>query len=74
MAASPANIGLPDLISSIIRVGDGRGFVIAAREKRYIVTAAHCLPVLPTPQEETYRDLVGQGWGGARDHGGMQVR
>jgi hypothetical protein len=43
MAASPATIGLPDLVASVIRVGNGRGFVIAAGEERYVVTAAHCL-------------------------------
>jgi hypothetical protein len=31
---------------TVIQVGDGRGFVIATREARYVVTAAHCLPNL----------------------------
>ena len=28
---------------AIIRVGDGRGFVIEHRERRYVITASHCL-------------------------------
>ena len=28
---------------TVIQVGDGRGFVIATKEARYVVTAAHCL-------------------------------
>jgi hypothetical protein len=36
---------------SLVRVGDGRGFVVEERPglclypKRYIITAAHCLPL-----------------------------
>jgi hypothetical protein len=58
-------IGLPDLANSVVRVGDGRGFIIAAGDERYIVTAAHCLPFLPPaqlgryPQEEIYLHLIG---------------
>ena len=32
--------------SSVLKVGDGRGFVMRyGKDKRAIVTAAHCLPV-----------------------------
>lgn len=60
-----------NLIDAVVRVGDGRGFVIKAPgyrfpdEDRLIITAAHCLPHLPPPhpwmhlEEKTYRDLVG---------------
>ncbi len=50
---------------TVIQVGDGRGFVIATREGRYVVTAAHCLPNLPPAdpaahtEERTYRDFLG---------------
>jgi hypothetical protein len=44
------------LARAILRVGDGRGFVVARRgylnrEERVIITAAHCLPRLPAPYE-----------------------
>jgi hypothetical protein len=29
---------------AVVRVGDGRGFIVGAGYKSYIVTAAHCLP------------------------------
>jgi hypothetical protein len=35
------------LTSSVIRVGDGRGFVVEGDTDRLIITAAHCLPFLP---------------------------
>jgi Trypsin-like peptidase domain len=50
---------------TVIQVGDGRGFVIATKEARYVVTAAHCLPNLPPAdpaaytEERTYRDFLG---------------
>ena len=30
---------------AVVRVGDGRGFVVEHRHQRFILTAAHCLPV-----------------------------
>jgi hypothetical protein len=66
------SIGLDDLIGSVVRVGDGRGFITAVGDERiadggkgYVITAAHCLPSLPPPhlarytEEETYRRLIG---------------
>jgi hypothetical protein len=51
---------------AIIRVGDGRGFVVERRDHRdrLVITAGHCLPFLPPSvsmmdtQEKTYRDLL----------------
>jgi hypothetical protein len=35
---------------AVVRVGDGRGFVVSAGEYvRYVITAAHCLPKHPKP-------------------------
>lgn len=34
-------------MAGLVRVGDGRGFLIAANNSKYVVTAAHCLPHLP---------------------------
>jgi hypothetical protein len=57
---------------AIIRVGSGRGFMVAYRRKRLVITAAHCLPVddagyhRPPPaipamglDEKTYSNLLG---------------
>jgi hypothetical protein len=52
---------------SIIRVGDGRGFLVWSRrwEEPIVLTAAHCLPRLPPPMpmsytaERTYERLLG---------------
>jgi hypothetical protein len=33
--------------SSVVTVGDGRGFVVNGLRDRLVVTAAHCLPVFP---------------------------
>jgi hypothetical protein len=62
--SSDKNAVSRDLLTpSVLRVGGGRGFVVEGREK-YIVTAAHCLPVLPeampaaASHERTYADLV----------------
>ena len=30
---------------AMVRVGDGRGFIVAHRQARFVITAAHCLPV-----------------------------
>ena len=57
---------------TVIQVRDGRGFVIATKEARYVVTAAHCLQNLPSvdaaahSQNRTYRDFLGP-LGGPRD-------
>jgi hypothetical protein len=52
---------------AILKVGDGRGFVVAGRrrEERLVVTAGHCLPSLPPcctfsfVEERTYQRLLG---------------
>ena len=47
---------------SVIQVGPlgGRGFVVEGDDKRYVITAAHCLPDLPASDGEgkTYRKLL----------------
>jgi trypsin-like peptidase len=45
-----------DLRNAVMRVGDGRGFVVERSNhlgvgERIIITAAHCLPRLPPPYE-----------------------
>jgi hypothetical protein len=52
---------------AIIRVGDGRGFVVRdARGNYFVITAAHCLPHLPPAHavaqyyERTYGRLLGR--------------
>ena len=55
----------PELAQGVIKVGDGRGFIIEANENRLVVTAAHCLPSFPPPaaivgyDERTYQNLLG---------------
>lgn len=53
---------------AVVRVGAGRGFVVRSHdrwESRLVITAAHCLPHLPTGfsvgyfTERTYRKLLG---------------
>ena len=44
---------LQSALAAVVRVGDGRGFVIGERD-RYIVTAAHCLPALPPAASIAY--------------------
>jgi hypothetical protein len=54
-------------IKSLLAVGDGRGFVVedSTHGRRYVITAAHCLPRLPTgfsigdTHERTYVNLLG---------------
>jgi hypothetical protein len=41
---------------SVIRVGDGRGFIVADGQDRLCVTAAHCLPALPPVAGTSYAD------------------
>jgi hypothetical protein len=49
---------------NLITVGGGRGFVVLGNGRRYVITAAHCLPFLPPPcsfahpEEQTYKDLL----------------
>jgi hypothetical protein len=48
--------GCDRLIEAVLRIGDGRGFVVEMRHHlgwndRIIITAAHCLPRLPPPYE-----------------------
>jgi hypothetical protein len=52
--------------TGIVRVGDGRGFIVKKNGDRFILTAAHCLPHLPPcifapyyTEEKTYGDLLG---------------
>ena len=49
---------------TVVRVGDGRGFIVSAGESRYVITAAHCLPHYPEPfsgdtAENTFPRLLG---------------
>jgi hypothetical protein len=54
-------------MSAVLKVGEGRGFVVKRRRYKdcIVITAAHCLPVLPPPhpcaylEEITYRRLLG---------------
>jgi hypothetical protein len=55
-----------DLVtSSVVRVGDGRGFVVKGNADRLVITAAHCLPFFPPYisfsgiEERTYESLLG---------------
>jgi Trypsin-like peptidase domain len=58
-----------DQMEAVIRVGDGRGFILAGEEpysyKRNVITAAHCLLKLPPCDkasclsERTYPNLLG---------------
>jgi len=51
--------------SGIVKVGDGRGFVVKGKRDRRVITAAHGLPKLPPPHlasytaDRTYRSLPG---------------
>lgn len=51
--------------SAVIRVGDGRGFIVGGAFSRLVVTAAHCLPHLPPAhpasytEERTYSNFLG---------------
>jgi Trypsin-like peptidase domain len=58
-------ISLADLAGSVVRVGDGRGFVVRTARANYIITAAHVLPQLPPArlfhslEQEIYPRLIG---------------
>jgi hypothetical protein len=43
-------------IRAVVKVGDGRGFVIEGERERYIITAAHCLPHLPPAHAASYAE------------------
>jgi hypothetical protein len=51
--------------SAIVRVGDGRGFVIAGKQSRFVITARHCLGDFPAsspgyhPESNVCSDLLG---------------
>ena len=55
-------------LSAVVRVGDGRGFIVESSGRfgrdRIIITAGHCLPVVPpcygfsSPAERTYEKLL----------------
>jgi len=53
-------------LRAVVRVGGGRGFIVAGKVDRYVITAAHCLPSFPpcasfSPlQERTYKSLIGR--------------
>jgi len=47
---------------SVVRCGDGCGFLVNTSKGRYIVTAAHCLPHIPEPlvdESRIHRQFVG---------------
>ena len=55
---------LAEASRSVLRVGDGRGFVVAGDGATYVVTASHCLPHLPQcgsylTDKQTYQALLG---------------
>lgn len=57
---------LKSVVGAIVKVGAGRGFVVANTiGQHFIITAAHCLPRYPEPhlgrylEEETYANLIG---------------
>jgi hypothetical protein len=41
---------------AIVKVGDGRGFIVDSGHEHRIITAAHCLPHLPPPHGGSYLD------------------
>jgi hypothetical protein len=51
-------------VQSVVRVGDGRGFVVELKAGAVVITAAHCLPHLPPAHsashlhERTYKALL----------------
>ena len=56
----------PKITKAVIRVGEGRGFVVKAKWGRpLVITAAHCLPYMPPAssgiywEEKTYKRLLG---------------
>ena len=56
----------PEWLQSVVSVGEGRGFVVeGAMDRRYVITAAHCLPSLPScdgyafQSDNPYKELLG---------------
>jgi hypothetical protein len=45
-----------DASNAVIRVGDGRGFIVQANFQRLVITAAHCLPHFPPCHGASYRE------------------
>jgi hypothetical protein len=64
LEATPDTAYAEDWSQAVVTVGDGRGFVIAVDDDRYVLTAAHCLRQLPPAHaasltwERTYRDIL----------------
>ena len=54
------------LMDKVIRVGDGRGFVVEGSDRSLVITASHCLPHLPPRHpaahmhERMHRNLLGR--------------
>jgi Trypsin-like peptidase domain len=47
----------PALAEAVIRVGDGRGFIVATDyDERLVITAGHCLPALPIFHGASYTE------------------
>jgi hypothetical protein len=61
-----------EVAGTVIQVGEGRGFVIAAEHTRYVVPAAHCAGERPishaaaVAREVTYENFI-RPLGGSRD-------
>jgi hypothetical protein len=43
-----------DVTGAVVRVGDGRGFILAHEHRRLVITAAHCLPQIPPAMPARY--------------------
>jgi hypothetical protein len=41
---------------AVLKVGDGRGFVVEGKHQRFVITAAHCLPSFPPCHPHSYLD------------------
>jgi Trypsin-like peptidase domain len=58
-----ADRGLHEAKSAIVKVGDGRGFVVEGEGDRFVITAGHCLPKFPSChsdlKDRTYEALLG---------------
>jgi hypothetical protein len=57
---------LDTMKDAVIKVGDGRGFIIEAGNDRLVITCGHCLPFFPPchgasyTSEKTYQNLLGR--------------
>lgn len=47
---------LAGIKTALVCVGDGRGFVVEAGQRRLVITAAHCLPFLPPAHPASYEE------------------